>query len=295
VTRTVSRPARRRALAAGALAVVLATGAVGCGSGNTSESPKTTPVAAIAKAAKNTEKITSLRYRMTGEIPQQGRIKGEASMRLEPDLAVRMRMTALDQGQGGSAEVLFVDGTMYIGGNAELTKETGGKKWLKFDMSALSDQEMGLGAASGQVEQNPAAVSTFLTGAEDAREVGKEKVDGEQTTHYTGTVTLDTLRDSFKDLDDKTREQREQSLKAYETLGLEKVTMDLWVTEEELTKQFRIKGDAAQGPVDMTVTFLDWNKPVDVSAPATKDVADLAELFGGLEGGDNQDLGDLKS
>ena len=55
-----------------------------------------TPAAAVAKAAKNSEDITSLRYRMTGDIPGEGRVTGDAAMSMKP-LAMSMRMTA--QGQ----------------------------------------------------------------------------------------------------------------------------------------------------------------------------------------------------
>lgn len=245
-----------------------------------------TPAAAVAKAAKNAGDITSLRYRMTGEYPEQGRIKAEASMRMKPTVAMSMKMTALDQGKDGSAEIRLVDKAMYIGGNPEMAKEMDGKTWIKFDLSALSDKDLGGGApGAGQAEQNPAAESTFLTGAKDVKKVGTEKVDGVETTHYSGTVTLDTLRDSFKDEDKATREQREKSVQQYEKMGIDKLTMDMWVDGDDKTKQFRMKGDADKGPLDMTITFLDYNKPVTVTAPAAKDTADLAEMMKGLDEG----------
>jgi hypothetical protein len=264
--------------------VALAAGAVSCSKGASEESPKMTPAAAVAKAAKNADDITSLHYRMTGEYPEQGRIKAEAAMRMKPTVAMSMKMTALDQGADGSAEIRLVDKAMYIGGNAEMAKEMDGKTWIKFDMSALSEEELG-GSAAGasQAEQNPAAESTFLTGAKDVKEVGTEKVDGVETTHYTGTVTLDTLRDSFKDEDKATREQREKSVQQYEKMGIDKLTMDMWVDGEDKTKQFRMKGEADKGTLNMTITFLDYNKPVTVEAPPAKDVMDLAEMMKELQ------------
>ncbi|MDN3024678.1 DUF1396 domain-containing protein [Streptomyces sp. S.PB5] len=281
---SVRRSARSRTIGAGLAAVALAAGAVSCSKGASEESPKMTPAAAVAKAAKNSDDITSLHYRMTGEYPEQGRIKAEASMRMKPTVAMSMKMTALDQGEDGSAEIRLVDKAMYIGGNAEMAKEMDGKTWIKFDMSALSEQELGAGgAAAGQAEQNPAAESTFLTGAKDVKQVGTEKVDGVETTHYTGTVTLDSLRDSFKDEDKATREQREKSVEQYEKMGVDKLTMDMWIDGEDKTKQFRMKGDADKGALDMTITFLDYNKPVTVEAPPAKEVMDLAEMMKELQ------------
>ncbi|MFD5334647.1 DUF1396 domain-containing protein [Streptomyces hawaiiensis] len=269
--------------AAGLCALLLAAGAVGCGS---EQSPEMTPAAAVAKAAKNTEDITSLQYRMKGSVPESGRVEGEASMRLKPTVAMSMKMKAPDQGAGETMEIRLVDKAMYLGGGAEMAKEMDGKRWLKFDLSGSdAAKDLDQMGSTSQAEQNPAAESTFLTGAKDVKKVGSEKVDGVETTHYTGTVTLADLRASLKDDKAETRKQREKSIKQYEKLGVDKFTMDMWVDGEDHTKQFRMKGQADKGPLDMTITFLDYNKPVTVTAPPAKDVADLGEMFKELEQG----------
>ncbi|MFF6875479.1 MULTISPECIES: DUF1396 domain-containing protein [unclassified Streptomyces] len=269
--------------AAGLGALLLAAGAVGCGS---EESPEMTPAAAVAKAAKNTEDITSLQYRMKGTVPESGRVTGEASMRLKPTIAMSMKMQAPDQAAGESVEIRLVDKAMYLGGGAEMAKEMDGKRWLKFDLSGSdAAKDLDKMGSTSQAEQNPAAESTFLTGAKDVKKVGSEKVDGVETTHYSGTVTLADLRASLKDSKAETRKQREKSIKQYEKLGVDKLTMDMWVDGEDHTKQFRMKGQADKGPMDMTITFLDYNKPVTVKAPPAGEVADLGEMFKELEQG----------
>ncbi|MFJ8463052.1 LolA-like protein [Streptomyces swartbergensis] len=266
---------------AGLGALLLAAGAVGCGSG---QSPEMTPAAAVAKAAKNTEDITSLRYRMSGTAPESGRVKGEASMRLKPTIAMSMKMTALDQGATEAVEIRLVDKAMYLGGGAEMAKEMDGKTWMKFDLSGSdAGKELDQPGSTSQAEQNPAAESTFLTGAKDVKKVGTEEVEGVETTHFTGTFTLAELRASLKGKDASIRENREKSIKQYEKMGVEKFTMDTWIDGDDRTKQFRMKGQADKGPLDMTITFLDYNKPVNVTAPPAKDVADLAELFKELD------------
>ncbi|GAA2607138.1 lipoprotein [Streptomyces roseoviolaceus] len=270
--------------AAGLGALLLAAGAVGCGS---EQSPEMTPAAAVAEAAKNTEDITSLRYRLSGTSPGEGRVKGEASMRLKPTIAMSMKVTAPDKGATEAMEIRLVDKAMYLGGGAEMAKEMDGKRWMKFDLSGSeAGKELDqMGSSTSQAEQNPAAESAFLTGAKDVKKVGSEKVDGVETTHYSGTVTLADLRASLKDAKADARKQREKSIKQYEKLGVDKLTMDMWIDGDDHTKQFRMKGDAAKGPLDMTITFLDYNKPVDVKAPPAKEVADLAGMFKELEQG----------
>ncbi|MGC2999166.1 DUF1396 domain-containing protein [Streptomyces sp. G35A] len=271
--------------AAGLAALLLAAGAVSCSKDSGSDaSPGMEPAAAVAKAAKNTEDISSFRYTMTGKVPEQGRIEAEASMRVKPDVAMSMKMSAPEAGAQGDVEIRLVDKAMYIGGGAEMAKEMDGKSWMKFDLAALGqDKELNELGAVSQAEQNPAAESTFLTGAKDVKKVGTEKVDGVETTRYSGTVTLDDLRASLKKKDAKAAERGEKSIEQYEKMGIDRLTMDMWVDGEDQTRQFRMRGDATKGPLDMTVKFLDVNKPVTVEAPPAGETVDLAEMMQGLE------------
>lgn len=291
---------RRRATVAGVAVLLLAGGAVGCsqgddgasgakgakgakGDGGQVQSPAMEPAAAVAKAAKNTEDITSLRYRMTGTSPDEGKMSGEASMSLKP-LAMSMKMTAEKAG-ADPVEIRLVDQAMYINGGADSAKEMDGKSWIKFDMSgtgaddAMDPDQLG----AGQADQNPATESTFLTGSKDVKEVGTETVAGVKTTHYKGTVSLAALKADGRGGDEGTRKQREKSLEQYEKMGVDALTMDMWIDGEDHTKQFRMRGAADKGPLDMTVTFLDYNKPVTIKAPPAKDTVDLAEMMKGLD------------
>ncbi|MFE9177078.1 DUF1396 domain-containing protein [Streptomyces sp. NPDC007126] len=264
---------------AGLAALLLAAGAVGCGKED-SESPEMTPAAAVAKAAKNSEEINSLHYRLTGKTPEEGRIKAEAEMQMKPTLAMSMKMTALDQGAEGTAEIRLVDKAMYIGGGPEAAKEMDGKSWIKFDLSGTGvDEQMNQMGSASQADKNPATESTFLTGAKDVEKVGTETVEGVKTTHYRGTVTLADLEKTIGDEGEATREKRQKSLEQYEKMGVDKLTMDMWVDGDDRTKQFRMRADADKGPLDMTFTFLGVNEPVKVTAPPAAEVADLAEMM----------------
>jgi hypothetical protein len=191
-----------------------------------------------------------------------------------------MKMKAPDQGVDATAEIRLVDKALYLNGGAEAAKEMDGKSWIKFDLAAMgADKELNeLGSAS-QADKNPAAESTFLTGAKDVQKVGTETVDGVETTHYKGTVTLDALEKSLADEDKATRDQRRKSLEQYEKMGVDKLTMDMWIDGDDQAKQFRMRGDADKGPLDMTVTFLGFNEPVKVTAPPAGETVDLAEMM----------------
>ncbi|WP_018564783.1 hypothetical protein [Streptomyces sp. PsTaAH-124] len=302
--RSSRTPARalsgRRVATASLAALLLAAGAVGCsgddsksdsksdpksaGKSGAAETPQLTPAAAVAKAAKNSQNITSLRYRMTGQVPEQGHIKADAEMQMKPTIAMSMKMTMPDQPSTGTVEIRLVDKVMYLNGGAEAAKEMDGKSWMKFDLSGTDagkqmDQLGGGGAA--QAEQNPATESTFLTGAKDLRKVGSETVEGVETTHYTGTVALADLGKPQPGESPEVAKTREKSLEQYKGMGVDKVTMDAWIDGKDQTRQFRMRGTAAKGPLDMTITFLDTNKPVKVAAPPAGETVDLAEMMKG--------------
>ncbi|CAM5710359.1 hypothetical protein SAURM35S_01661 [Streptomyces aurantiogriseus] len=62
-----------------------------------------TPATAVAKAAANSERITSLHYRVTGTVPEKGRLEAEASMHTEPAV-MKMKMNATEQGRDGQLD-----------------------------------------------------------------------------------------------------------------------------------------------------------------------------------------------
>ncbi|MEU3980209.1 DUF1396 domain-containing protein [Streptomyces sp. NPDC026672] len=267
-----------RVTGAGVAALLLAAGAVGCAKTD-EESPAMTPAAAVAEAAKNTEGITSFRYRLNGTMPEAGTVRGEASMSVKP-LAMSMRMSSSKASE--EVELRLVDQALYVNGGAEAAKEMDGKSWIKFGASELGADGGAPGAGSlgaGQANQNPATESTFLTGSKDVKKVGTETVEGVKTTHYKGTVDLADLRTALKGGDQDTRERRQKSLEQYEKMGVETLTMDMWIDGGNHTKRFRMNSATEKGPLDMTITFLDYNKPVTVDAPPAKDTVDLAQML----------------
>ncbi|MEU6989987.1 DUF1396 domain-containing protein [Streptomyces sp. NPDC046465] len=278
------RTGRKRAAAAVLAAALLAGGAVGCGSEKSDEAGEDiSPAAAVKKAADKTEDLTSFTFRMKGTVPEDGRVRADAAMSTKP-LAMSMKMTAPDQGPE-KVEMRFVGGAVYLGGGKEAAKEMDGKSWIKFDAKTMGKGggKSAGGSVSSQAENNPADQSTLLTGSKDLKKVGSETVGGVETTRYTGTVTLDRMRELGKNEDAAAKKRHAKSIKQYEDMGIEKLTMDLWVDGEDHTKQFRARGKGDKGPLDMTITFLDYNKPVHVEAPPKNLVMDIAKEMKGLQ------------
>ncbi|MER7927880.1 hypothetical protein ABTY96_32875 [Streptomyces sp. NPDC096057] len=271
-------------------AVLLGGGAVGCGGeaggeSGTEDLAKLAPAAAMEKVAEESEGITSLRYRVTGTVPEKGSLRAEASMKAKP-AAMTMVMT-LAGARKGQLDIRFIDEAIYLGGSGIDSSKLGGKGWVR-----ASPAVWGRGAADNKsygvlprsLEVSPVVQSTFLAGSQDVRRVGTETVDGAKAVHYRGTVTSRELRaaqsaDKGKDAWDARTERVDQ----FVNLGIDgTLTMDLWVDGDDHPKQFRVQGktyptqnDTDDGTLDLTVTFLDINQKVTVKAPPADDTTEL--------------------
>ncbi|WP_171167541.1 DUF1396 domain-containing protein [Streptomyces sp. I05A-00742] len=237
--------------------------------------------AAVERAAKKNEEITSLRYTMSGAMPENGHVEAMASMSMKPQaMQMKMKVKGATPDESGEMEIRLVDGGMYLNAGEKGSAATGGKSWMKFPSGTAGKAPGGTNAFGmrGQAEQNPVDDAGSMKAAKDLDKVGQETVDGVRTTHYKGTVTLAQMRKSLAKEDAAARKRHEAKLKSYEDLGVEKFQMDIWIDGKDHTKQFRMRSATKKGPMDLTIKFLDYNKPVDVKAPAASEVMDLGQL-----------------
>ncbi|MGW6781955.1 LppX_LprAFG lipoprotein [Streptomyces sp. NPDC054987] len=279
---------RKKTVAAVLAAFLLAGGATACENGKDAkketgapapakpaekpaEKPtEVTPAAYLEKTKKKSEEITSLRYSITGDAAGQ-KINGEAAMRIKPTVAMSMTMDSPEK-PGEKVQIRLLDGAMYLGTEG---------KWLKFDLKTLAPEQAkeldSLGSA--QQGQNPADTADSLSAAKDLKKVGDETIDGQKTTHLTGTVSVDEMRSRSAASTPEAKERQDKNLAALEAQGIKTLTMDLWIDENDQAKQVRTRGAGTSGPMDITVKFLDVNKPVEVAAPPAEQVVDLAEMM----------------
>ncbi|MGI5377477.1 hypothetical protein ACQEV2_25200 [Streptomyces sp. CA-251387] len=252
----------------------------GCGTGAGEQQSAGSPAAeAVARAAEKSEGATSLRYRLTGRFPERGRIADEGTVRTEPAVA-RLKTANLSGEESGETELRLIGGVLYERAPADMVQKLGGRHWVSYGPAAEFTTDSGLrmdvGGLRDQVGRNPAREAGFLAGAHDVKRVGGEKVDGAVTTHYAGTAAIDELRASVKGVEDKaTREGRERSLDQYEKLGVDELTLDVWVDGDDRVRRLRTQGFGRKGALDLTFTLLDYGKPVTIPAPRPDDTADL--------------------
>ncbi|MCP3760159.1 LppX_LprAFG lipoprotein [Streptomyces sp. TBY4] len=278
---------RTKTAGAALAAVLLVGGATACESGPKDGTGKAAasqgagkgaaevvPAAYLEKVKANAEEITSLRYSMAGTAEGE-QFSGDVSMRLKPSVAMSMKMTTSGEG-GQAAEIRLLDEAMFIGTEG---------KWLKFDMKsldpALAEKLNSAGGTANKGGENPGDRASELLKAKDLKFVGEETIDGVKTKHLSGTVSLEELKAAAASETPETKKRREQSVTALEAQGVKNLTLDMWIDESDRPKQVRTRGDAAKGPVDTTIKFLDYNQPVEVAAPPADQVTDLAEMMKG--------------
>ncbi len=172
-------------------------------------------------------------------------------------------------------EIRVVDGAMYLGGSAATAKEMDGKSWMKFDISGMAkgaDGSAGIDASklSDQADQDPSQASTYLTGSKDVKKVGtrnRRRADHPLQRHGHPRRPPRRAQEEGQGDAGQAREEPE----AVRGAGADKLTMDMWVGPDDHTKQVRVRAASNKGPLDMTMVFLDYNKPVTVKAPPAKD------------------------
>ncbi|MEH0546224.1 hypothetical protein QA802_25060 [Streptomyces sp. B21-105] len=248
------------------LSVLLVSGCAAVG-GTGSGDDASAAAEAVTRAAEKAEQPVSLRYRTNGRTPEEGRIRGEAAIGTKPQV-MSLKSTVLSGPEKGTGEFRFVGGVLYIGTDEA---DEDGKHWIRFGKRGAN------GGMSDKMRDNPVHETGFLAGADDLKKAGSETVGGVRTDHYTGTATVDEIRASYEGKPTKIRQRTEKSLAQYEKLGVDELTMDLWVDAEDRTRQLRMQGFGRRGPLDLTITFSDYGKPVTVHAPPASDTVDLAE------------------
>ncbi|MBX6766451.1 MAG: LppX_LprAFG lipoprotein [Actinomadura rubrobrunea] len=283
----------RRFATGAAVATGLVLSLTGClglgGADKAGEAVKLTAAQVLGKAAEKTGQTGTFKATLSMQMNSpQGQVSadGEMQYRTKPDVAYAMkfsRMSVGGQSLGGMEQVL-VDRTIYMKMPmlSQLAGQAGGgagqlaaKPWLKISLSELG-QKSGVNFEQllDQSRQlDPVQNTKLLTASKDVREVGKETVDGVQTTHYTGTYRM---ADAMAKL---SPEMQEAYRKAMAGSGMETMSFDLWVDKDQLPRKMTMKGGQSGQEMTVTSTFRDFGKPVQITAPPADQVTDFGALL----------------
>ncbi|MFA1549195.1 LppX_LprAFG lipoprotein [Actinomadura chokoriensis] len=286
----------RRFVAGTALATGLAlsmTGCLGDAGEKVDEAGKNIKLSAaqvLGKAAEKTGDVSSfkadMQMQMTGSSDGNVSMNGTMQYRTKPDLAYSMNFADMSVGGKsiGAMEQRLIGRNMYM--KMPMLSQLGGtasaKPWLKLSLDELGKQSgMNIDEMLQQSRQmDPVQNTKMLTASKDVREVGKETVDGVQTTHYTGTYRME---EAIAKLSPDMQEAYRKSLTKS---GMQDMHFDLWVDGQQLPRQMKMKSNqTSEGAMTMTMKYHDFGKPVQIVEPPAGQVTDFREIMSKLGGG----------
>jgi hypothetical protein len=289
---------RRLALPVFAVVAALAVGALLLfGDGK-----DTVPLSTVAKAAEATNQAGGFKltvdgsYQLPGAAGRALPMKGTGAL----DPQRRRGRLAFDSAGAlgdGKIEQIFEGDVIYMRTPAAAKQFGAKKQWLRVDVkeagAALGIDPGRLGQLGGNDPRQMLDQIRAVSG--DVEKLGTEEVRGVDTTKYRAEVDIRRYPDRLPEA------QREQARVAVEKLveqvGNDTYPITLWIGDDKLVRRvrteydFEIPGQEGKASFSMTMEFFDFGAPIDVEPPPAKDVQDLTELAGGLQGGAQSDSG----
>jgi hypothetical protein len=266
---------RRISLATAAAGAALVVASVaGCG---TNAQPIQVNLAAsqvLAQAAQKTSEVTSYTVDAVANVthPQEGsgKVQGRMLYQSKPQLAVDLTLDTVDFGgrslPGGVRAILQGDAVyVKVAALKDLVGAT--KPWIKVSLADVGDQTQ-VNQYLAQIQQfDLGNVTKMVTASQDVKQVGTESVNGEDTTHYSGTFPVDA---AVQQLPADKQEQARTNL-----AELKDVKFDIWVAGDGLPRKLALNGSKEGATLDATLFFKGFNEAVSIQAPAADQIGEL--------------------
>lgn len=220
--------------------------------------------------------------RVTGTISAAGTtLTLDAHEQYSPTLEMSMDM----QGTGMTMSEIFIGDKLYMK-YPQLSAQFGGKPWLEIDLSGAGGT---LGSLSSLINsarnENPTTTLSALVASKEVSKVGTETVQGQQTTHYSGTLNADQFLQNSAVTSQLSSAQADQLKSMLKAGGVTSEKIDVWVASNGLPVQLKSAvHSTSAGEADITMDMSDWGTPVQVSAPAADQVTDITSQMGSLMG-----------
>ncbi|HKF81492.1 MAG TPA: hypothetical protein VKB23_00865 [Solirubrobacterales bacterium] len=234
------------------------------------------PLNAIAQAAEKTRHRPGGRasVRMVASEPGSKPIPMWGQVVYDDEEHSRAVLTVLPPGSDESFQMNMVtDGTTMYVGSRRFGSLPEGAKWMKLDLEFAQE-------AGSPVPGNPDAMGELElleAVSDDIKSLGKEKVRGVETTHYSGTVPIATQADRMRDLG------AEELAERFEEEGSPSA-VEAWIDDQGLLRQMRIvhtipevKGDGTT-TLDMRMDFFDFGIEPVIDVPDDDEVFDATSL-----------------
>jgi hypothetical protein len=180
----------------------------------------------------------------------------------------------------GPLHTVVVGGTAYAQLPSMFALFTGGKQWASVSLDQLSRLQFGTALSQLGTTSNPFEQLRYLDGVrDDAREVGKEPIEGRETTRYAASIDLDRTP-AAQDPATRPAVDRLRAL-----IGSATLPVEVWVDDDGYLRRFRqtitagAGGGAPATTSTTTVTFREFGVDARIAPPPPDQVTDLSRLL----------------
>ncbi|WP_405921753.1 hypothetical protein [Streptomyces sp. NBC_00122] len=300
---------RKKTVGAALAAVLLVGGATACENGKKDDSGKaasgasaqpSTPVAggsateALSAAYKKTSAAKSAKVRMTMSMPaalggQGGTVEMTGVQGWDPNVMDITVKGALAPGTGAeSMRMIMSNDVMFMEMPADSPMSAGldGKRWMKLDIKAAAEASgdadvlKKLGGVGGMDQsQDPAKQLALLLSSPNVKHLGAEKVEGTDTEHYKGTLTLDEMLAANESAKTLSEADRTKLVDAMKKSGIVDYDMDVWVNKDGYPVHMKVAIRMPQGSMNMDAFYSDYGSAATVQAPPENETLDLFAML----------------
>ncbi|QHC23483.1 hypothetical protein [Streptomyces sp. GS7] len=189
----------------------------------------------------------------------------------------------MSMNNGSRAEItLYVDGTMYFGGD-KITKNGSGKKWLKCDSTTYptmkkTDLSVPSPAAMTEMREfyNPVAQLTANAKAGRLTKAGNETVGGTKTVHIQSFIKTDVWAAALPGV---AAQQKEVAGAMHQ----QSATYDFWIDEQNRLVQVRMSDPGLPYKPGIQTTYSAYGTAPKISTPPANEVPGAAQLSKNLQ------------
>ena len=157
-----------------------------------------------------------------------------------------------------------------------LTSRSTGSQWLRYDLDSLGPEFASILDQAQQVD--PAESLSVLRDVADVTEVGRETLEGVETTHYSGELDLRaTLEASGVD---------PAMLEGAAGVDLDQpVPVDVWIDEDGLVRRYETSMEVSGTTTTTTFEVLEYGVDVEITAPPADETVAFDQLVPQGQGG----------
>ncbi|MGP4083519.1 hypothetical protein [Streptomyces sp. KR55] len=222
------------------------------------------PMAELRSAERSTDRADSARVESTTTMGTMMSMTADGVLGWGDDITGTLTITytggtmadTMRRLGSASMEARYLPDAYYARMGDEFAAQAGGRHWLKY---AYDDLEQLAGSSGAYLEKQlrqttPDESVRLLLESDDVRTVGEERIRGERTTHYSGTVDVGDA-------------------------GVTTQTVDIWVNDRDLLVKKVEKGRMTSGELTQTAYYSDYGAEVTAEEPPAADTQDVKDLL----------------